>query len=477
MAIGRRPRTGAGERTEKFQAVEEWDAGVPTEGVEAQRMQLAHAHLELHVVQEGQREFRFPFYKEEIDLGSEASAAFPQGAPWSARLAEGRVVLRHRDTGSELVLAVGESTVVEERRIWLIDVRRPPSGTLEGITAPYSGQVWHLRNSQSWLGRRGKRLNHIELDHPTISRTHVTFLPDPSGGASLLSETAACSVNGEPLAPGQTRKLKNGDLLGLGKLMFRFSGPESEEASSSLLYVQTLGAFRVSLDSKDALPMEIRNEKARWLLALLAVGWGEPRSVELLLEEFWPGVTGTRGRKNLSHTLTQLKEAFARVGVDADTIVLRNTAELRLNPERLGQHDLVEVSKLTKSQKALTSDAALDRLIENYHGKFLPACYESWADDLRFQLEADVLETLRASALAFLGVKNYAAAMKAGEKALELDPLDDKATLAMMEAALGLAKPELALSLFETARRALLNEGLEPSIEMVKLSTRARLGI
>jgi DNA-binding SARP family transcriptional activator len=259
--------------------------------------------------------------------------------------------------------------------------------------------------------------------------------------------------------------------------MFRFSGPESEEASSSLLYVQTLGAFRVSLDSKNALPMEIRNEKARWLLALLAVSWGEPRPVELLLEEFWPGVTGTRGRKNLSHTLTQLKEAFAHIGVDADTIVLRNTAELRLNPERLGQHDLVEVSKLTKNQKALTSDAALERLIQNYHGKFLPACYESWADDLRFQLEADVLETLKASALAFLRVKNYAAAMKAGEKALELDPLDDKATLAMMEAALGLAKPELALSVFETARRALLNEGLEPSIEMVKLSTRARLGI
>jgi DNA-binding SARP family transcriptional activator len=458
--------------------VEQWDGGVPTESVEAQRMQLAHAHLELHVVQEGQREFRFPFYKEELDLASEASAAFPDGAPWTAHLAEGRVVLRQRDTGVEHVLAAGESIVVEERRIWLIDVRRPPTGTLEGITPPFSGQVWHLRSSQSWLGRRGKRLNHIELDHPTISRTHVTFLPDATGGASLFSETAATSVNGEPLPPGQTQKLKNGDLLGLGKLMFRFSGPDkAEETKSSLLFVQTLGAFRVSLDSKSALPMEIRNEKARWLLALLAVGWGEPRSVELLLEEFWPGVTGTRGRKNLSHTLTQLKEAFSASGLDADSVILRNTAELRLNPERLGQHDLVEVAKLTRDRKPLTSDAALDHLLENYRGKFLPACYESWADDLRFRLEADVTETLQVSARDFLAAKNYRAALKAGEKALELDPLDDQAPVLMMEAALGMAKPELALSVFESSRKALIAEGLEPSIELIKLSHRARLGI
>lgn len=457
--------------------MEEWDGGVPTESVEAQRLQLAHTHLELHIVQEGQREFRFPFYNEEIDLGTEASAAFPQGAPWTARLDSGRVVLRHRESGIEHVLAAGESRVLEDRRIWLIDVRRPPSGTLEGITAPFSGQVWHLRNSQSWLGRRGKRLNHIEIDHPTISRTHVTFVPDPSGGASLLSETAATSVNGEPVAPGHTVKLKNGDLLGLGKLMFRFTGPEKESSDSKLLFVQTLGAFRVTFDSKSALPMEIRNEKARWLLALLAVSWGEPRSVELMLEEFWPGVTGTRGRKNLSHTLTQLKEAFSAVGVDPETIVLRNTAELRLNPDRLGQHDLVEVRKLSRQRKALTSDAALERLLENYQGKFLPACYENWADELRLQVEADLLETLLASAAHFLSTKNFAAAMKAGEKAMELDPLDDKAPAAMMEAALGLAKPEQAIAIFESHRRDLIAEGLEPTIELVKLSHRARLGI
>ena len=72
-----------------------------TVNVEVQNLTLAHNHLELQVVQEGQREFRFPFFEDEIDLEVVAEAAFSQDVPWIARLSDGHIILEHKLTGDQ----------------------------------------------------------------------------------------------------------------------------------------------------------------------------------------------------------------------------------------------------------------------------------------------------------------------------------------------------------------------------------------
>lgn len=196
-----------------------------TEATDVEQLHLAHAYLELQVLRGGLREYRFPFYESEMDLSGVAAEAFPDGVAWKAKLQDDGVLLIHAE-GERRRLAVGEKTILEGQTVWLVDARKPPIGSLEAITQPFAGQVWHLRNHQTWLGRYGKRLNHIELDHPAVSRTQATFVPDGEGGIAILAESPASptTVNGRVLPPGETITLKNGDLLSFGPLKFRFSG-------------------------------------------------------------------------------------------------------------------------------------------------------------------------------------------------------------------------------------------------------------
>ena len=451
-----------------------------TVNVEVQNLTLAHNHLELQVVQEGQREFRFPFFEDEIDLEVVAEAAFSQDVPWIARLSEGHVVLEHKLTGDQHHLDVGESHVVENRRIWLVDVRQAPLATLEGISQEITGRFWHLKNHQTWLGRRGKRLNHIELDHPTVSRTHATFSPHLSGRVNLLSESGASptTVNGEPLAAGTSRTLANGDLLAFGKVLFRFSGQTEEGAMDEAnLFVRTLSPFRISTARDTGQEVVIKNEKARWLFSLLASRWGEVYPVERLIEQFWPNVQATRGRKNLSYTLLQLKQAFKTVNIPLESILTRTPSELRLKPERLGHHDFVEVSQLCAKRKAITSKSALERLASLYQECFLQNSYESWATELRSNLEQNLLATLRETIRYFEERQDHEAISLAAQSIKKLEPLNDEVAIALMKSAITRAKPEEAIIIFEEFEKELKKEGFEPPIEAVKQYHRAKIGI
>ena len=453
--------------------------GDPTENTDVHDQTLSHAHWELHIVQEGLREFRIPFYLDTLNLQEHATEAFSGGVHWTATLTDFGAELHNSQSGEKLTLAVGESVKCDNRRVWLVDVRQPPKGSLEGVSAEVAGRVWHIKNQLAWVGRQGKRMNHLEFDHPTISRTQATLSVDPSGRISLLAEAAGSptTVNGEVLQAGLSQELSQGDLVGFGRLQFRFSSSSETALQESALFIKTLGSFRVTLGSETGPEVLIDTEKARWLLAYVATSWTSALPIEPLLESFWPGIDRTKCRKNLSYTLRQLRESFREAGVDLDDYLLRNPSEYRLKPDRLGEHDYVELFTLVGSGKALTSAPALQRAIKLHQGSFLPTCYENWADDLRQNLESALTETLMASGLYFLDQGEYAATAAAAEHLSELDPLSEEAALLKMRAALGQAEPKEAVEFYERFEIKLKNEGLEPSVELLKCYHRARMGL
>ena len=449
-----------------------------TENVEVSGLELAHNHLELRIVQEGRREFRVPFFEAEMRLSEQVPALF-EGLPWRVKLEDERALLYSDEKNPEHLLAPGDSAIVEGSRVWLVDVRRPPLAELEGTTPRFVGRVWQVKDSQCWVGRAGKRLNHIELNHATVSRTHATFLPEEGGRVSLLPEASASptTVNGEVVPAGEKVELGNGDLLGFGKMMFRFTCRQAAEPEANRLFVQTLEGFKVSLGNEGGPPVEIKNEKAGWLLAILACNWGDPVAVEPLLERFWPDVTGTRGRKNLSYSLGQLKEAFKDLPLEFSELLIRTPTVLTLERRFLGEHDFLEVKKLVEGGKAITSESMLRRLLKLYTGPFLPVCYEDWAERIRATLHNEVLKTLKASARYFLSEGSHQATVLAAEKCLKLEPHNEEAAELLMESYLIQAKPEKAVNVYQRMERTLKRDSLEPSVGLVKLFHRARLGL
>lgn len=452
---------------------------IATENVELEDLELVHNHLELRIIQEGQREFRFPFFASEMRLAEIAPTVFSADSQWLVHLEEEIAVLSCPSTGQKHSLASGENLEIEGVRLWLIDVRKPPLAELEGVTPPFVGRVWHIKSHQSWVGRSGKRLNHVELNDPTISRTHATLIPDPNGCVSLLSESPASptTVNGQRLSAGESLPLSHGDLLGFGKLLFRFASKGNTPTEGIRLFVNSLVHFRLAVGSENGQAIEIKSEKARHLFCLLATQWGEPLAVEPVIERFWPGVPATRGRKNLSYILGQLKEVFKELDLEFSELLLRTPATLTLEPRFLGAHDYLEVRKLVSGGKAVTSPSGVRRLLRLHTGPFLTVCYEDWAESLRKNLQQDVMTTLVASAEHHLQTGEAETCLLAANGALELDETHEKAALCVMQAHIHRTSPEEAVKFYERFERVLNHNSLEPSMELVKLFHRARLGI
>lgn len=452
--------------------------GDATENVQIDHVEPAHNYLELQVLREGQQEFRFPFIHSVIDFSQDTSGAFGPETAWSAELKDELVELVNSADGTRLSLIVNDSVEVDGARIWLLDVRTPPVGMLHGVTAPFAGRSWSIGSQQTWLGRQGKRLNHIELSHPTISRTHATFLPDKHGRVLLLAEAsgAPTSVNGQEVKSGETQTLSNGDLLGFGKLHFRFSVPVDASSHEALLSLNTLGTFQAFMGGTRVVS-DITNEKVEWMLAALALQWGEPRSVESLMTQFWPEHSTVRGRKNLSYTLRQLREYLNLDEENFESLLIRSTTSVRLNPERLESHDYNQVKSLTKGQEPITSRVALERLIALYRGTFLPTCYEDWAEVARQSLEVDFCKTLTRTAEYHAGKGNFEVMTLATDKLQEIDPLNEEAVRLYMEGALNATKPDLAIKAYDELAATLKAEGLEPETETMKVYYKANLGL
>jgi DNA-binding SARP family transcriptional activator len=120
---------------------------------------------------------------------------------------------------------------------------------------------------------------------------------------------------------------------------------------------------------------------------------------------------------------------------------------------------------------------ALERLLNLYQGRFLPTCYEDWAEVLRTRLDRDFVATVLATARQALEQSDFDILSTAVGRLLELDPLNEEAVILLMEGELKAARPEQAVAVYEQLCRSLKAEGLEPDTEVMKLYYRASLGI
>ncbi|MBT9581876.1 FHA domain-containing protein [bacterium] len=431
-----------------------------------------HPYLEVHALLAagGERWLTLSSHPLQLDgLG-------PGATGWSARV-EGESVeflapaLWQGGQVASVRLVPGDSLQLEGCVLWLLDARRPERASLEAYQGLEGLANWNLRPQAYRIGRRSSgRDNHIEINHPTVSRAQACLLPHQVGRFALLAEstTSLTAVNGRLLGPNEHILLQHGDLIHLGEVCLRFRQTGPQVLGPQLLSVWSLGRFEVQWGQSWLSETQWKVEKAGWLLARLAWSWGQPISTHQLMESFWPGLPELRGRKNLSQCLISLKRILQ---VGESGLILRSASSLQLNPSFLAEHD----AALCRELAAGTQPAGWEKALALYQGPYLPACFEDWALAIRAELLQAVLGAAQKLANFRYDGGDWEGCLHAASRGLQWDGCQQELALLVMESCGKLGRSEQAIRCFEGLRKQLHKElEVEPSIELLRAYQKAR---
>jgi DNA-binding SARP family transcriptional activator len=257
------------------------------------------------------------------------------------------------------------------------------------------------------------------------------------------------------------------------------------------LSIHLLGPMQVTLDSQAVTRFE--TEKARALLAYLAVEADRPHRRDLLAELLWPERPAGAAGANLRHTLAALRRAIgdtpAAPGVGDQAvqpflIVTRQTIQFNSASDAwVDTHTLLGLLHTTlpsgeQSIKSLEEAAALCR------GAFLEdlsvtdcAALEEWLLLTREHLGRLAIETLHRLAERCEQIGDFRQALEHARRQVGLEPWDEQAQRQVMRLLAFAGQRNAALAQYETCRSVLADAlGLEPETETTLLFQRIRDG-
>ncbi len=265
----------------------------------------------------------------------------------------------------------------------------------------------------------------------------------------------------------------------------RLLSGQQQAVAPPLARFLSMGFFQCFRGAELVSEAEYRSQKAKYMLAFLAASPGKPVSDELLVEEFWPDA-GARGMKNLNSTIFRLRNCLR--GEEKDLgfdYIVRTKASVELNREAPRWHDFEELeSALARGQKAQQA-GQVEQAIQQYRrcsslygGPYLDGCFMEWAVRRRSGLEERMGGGLCELAKLLYQTKNFAEALEASTRALDLDQANQVAQALKLRALVASGKPEVAIRHYEKAERFMRQEfELEPSMEMIEIYQRARYGL
>jgi len=242
------------------------------------------------------------------------------------------------------------------------------------------------------------------------------------------------------------------------------------------LRIRSLGHLEVFLGEDVIEERTWRSPRVKHLFAYLAVQT-RPVPEERLLEEFWPE-DAVRGRNGLYWTTSALRRTLRGWSDGSQDPVQRVRGRLCLNPELPRWHDLAELERAAAIPAGPERPAAAQRVLDLARGPFLEGCYMDWALQVRDRVDGCVRE-----ALADLHQHHHlqgldAEALECALRWKELDPLSQEACRGLMQSLLAMGRPQEAIRHYECHCRTLRRElDMEPPLELMELSHRARLGL
>lgn len=257
-----------------------------------------------------------------------------------------------------------------------------------------------------------------------------------------------------------------------------------------------LGGFEARLDETPIL--SLKTDKARALLAYLAVEQNRPHRRQALAGLLWPGYLESSARANLRHALSNLRQTLVDVRADppfllieGETIQLNRDADVWVDVVEFEQgvrdkSQGVRIDGMQSSKPNQQSTIAnLQSAVSLYRGAFLEGFslpdspeFDNWSSIVREGLQRQALSALYQLAEESEGRRELETAGKYARRQLELEPWLEEAHRQLMRLLVMGGQRAAALAQFETCRRGLKEElGVEPSPETTKLYDEIRAGL
>ncbi|TDO47286.1 transcriptional regulator [Kribbella sp. VKM Ac-2527] len=393
----------------------------------------------------------------EVPLEEIALSAELEELPWFARLARGlqaAVLLATRPEGWRLD---GCASLAE-------DCRRDGDQWGSLLMAIFIGAA-RLRAGQDeeaadWLRRATVEAARLE------ART-------PQAWASALAAVALARIRhagaAEQLkeAEGLTRSAA---LTGAYRLLdharqLAETGPSRSGRSVRLF---TLGGFRLELDGKPVSWPSLR-PRARSLLLLLAINHDRDVHRERLIDALWPDAPADAGTHRLQVAASTVRQCLAGLGF-GDQVVQRNGDAYRLVLPGAWV-DLAEFE--TRLQRARRSGSVTDwsAVLEIAAGELLPEVGAAdWvlAERDRYRLAA------ADAAVQVAGLARDAQALRAAQRAVELDPFRDSSWLLLAELQEGQGDPTAAALTRREHARVCAELEVTPEVRPARDGSRVR---
>lgn len=247
------------------------------------------------------------------------------------------------------------------------------------------------------------------------------------------------------------------------------------------LSLQFLGTFTVT---RDGTPVTgFRTDKARALLAYLAIERDRPHTRSMLAALLWPDMPEATALQNLRQTVFRLRHALDDERA-TPPFLLTTVHDLRVNPASDYHLDVATFEQTAKQGIQGRDRAQLEQAATLYGGELLRGfslpdseLFGEWLLLQREQLQRLMLDVLSTLTTMLLEAGDYSAAQRYAQQQLALDNWRESAYRQLMEALAASGQRNAALIQYENCRRVLLaGLSVEPEKATVALYEQIRSG-
>ncbi|MFW2338730.1 MAG: AfsR/SARP family transcriptional regulator, partial [Acidimicrobiia bacterium] len=242
--------------------------------------------------------------------------------------------------------------------------------------------------------------------------------------------------------------------------------------------IRLLGPLQVSLAGEPV--SNFVSDKARALLAYLAIEANKPHRREFLAGLLWPEQPESASRANLRRALTNLRQAIGDHESDPPFLLItRQTVQFNRDSDVW-----VDVTAFTELQGPDSQSDQLEEAVELYGGGFLEGfsigdspTFEEWSLFQREHLNRQVLAALHRLTDHYEALGAHEQALPHAWRRVALDPLREDTHRQVMRLLALSGQRNAALSQYEAMRRILADElDVDPDPESTRLYQEIRSG-
>ncbi|RME46256.1 MAG: hypothetical protein D6791_08710 [Chloroflexi bacterium] len=243
-------------------------------------------------------------------------------------------------------------------------------------------------------------------------------------------------------------------------------------SQDSLLYIQTLGPFRVRYRNREIERSAWQRTKVLHLLQFLVCKRGRRTHREHILDALWPDSTPQAAAIGLRVALSLLRKALAEPQAEAgEALILREGELLQLNLAagiRVDVDDflrLVSTARATAQSERARAISLFEQALGLYRGDFLEEQpYAEWAQPERSQLLNTYLASIEEVTRLLVEEEEYDRAKQWANLLIAREPLWEEAYYLLMVCHWRLGNRALAVRAYERCCQELESElGVEPS--------------